>query len=181
MNITVYCGSSAGNDEIYSESARKLGKWIGESGNSLVYGAGNLGLMEIVADAVLEGGGEVTGVIPDVPMIRERVHKGITRVIRTETMAERKSEMIRLGDAFIALPGGTGTFDEITEILSLNCLEVIDAPAVFFNTAGYYEPFRMMLEKAAGSGFIGKKVFDMVLFSDDIDEIAEFLKKRWNA
>ena len=175
MNIAVYCGSSSGNDEKYIESAKRLGTWIGKSGNTLVYGGANKGLMGALADSVLENGGKVIGVLPNVPRILERKHMGLTECINTDTMAERKAKMIELADAFVALPGGIGTLDEITDVLSLSSLDVVDGPIVLFNTDEYYEPFRMVIRKILESGFGRPEYFEKVLFSDDMDEITKFL------
>ncbi len=178
MNIAVYCGSSAGNNEKYIEAAKQLGKWIGESGNTLIYGGANKGLMGAVADSVLDNGGKVIGVLPDVPLIQARKHTGLTECINTSSMAERKSKMIELADAFIALPGGIGTLDEITEVLSLSSLDVVSGPIILFNTEGYYEPLRTVIRNIVESGFGRSEYFDGVLFSDDIEEIAVFLNSR---
>ena len=178
MNIAVYCGSSAGNNEKYIEAAKQLGKWIGESGNTLVYGGANKGLMGAVADSALDNGGKVIGVLPDVPLIQARKHTGLTECINTSSMAERKSKMIELADAFIALPGGIGTLDVITEVLSLSSLDVVSDSIILFNTEGYYEPFRTVIRNIVESGFGRKEYFDGVLFSDDIEEIAGFLNGR---
>lgn len=178
MNIAVYCGSSSGNDEKFIESAKKLGRWIGESGNTLVYGGASKGLMGAVADETLEAGGKVIGVLPDVPRILARRHTGLTQCINTGSMAERKAKMIELADAFVALPGGIGTLDEITDVLSLASLDVIDGPIVLFNTDGYYEPFRQILDNIIGNGFGLKEYFERALFSDNMDEIATFLEDR---
>lgn len=177
MNIAVYCGSSSGNDEKYTESAKELGKWIGESGNTLVYGGANKGLMGAVADSVLENGGKVIGVIPDVPRIQERKHTGLTECINTGSMAERKAKMIELADAFIALPGGIGTLDEITDVLSLSSLDVVTGPIVLFNKDGYYEPFRVLIRKVIENGFGRHEYFKSMLISEDMDEIVDFLSK----
>ncbi len=177
MNIAVYCGSSAGNDEKYVASAKKLGEWIGKSGNTLVYGGANKGLMGAIADAVLENGGKVIGVLPDVPLILARRHTGLTQCIETSSMAERKSKMIELSDAFVALPGGIGTLDEITEVLSLVSLDVVKGPVIFFNTDEYYEPVRMVIRHIIENGFGRQEYFKDVLFSEDMDEIAGFLNK----
>ena len=109
MNITVYCGASGGNDPGYTEAARTLGRWIGHNGHRLVYGGGKVGMMGAVADAVLESGGKVTGVIPRFMMEKDLGHRGIDEMIVVETMGERKLKMIELGDCFLALPGGSGT------------------------------------------------------------------------
>lgn len=175
MNIAVYCGSSSGNDEKFIESAKQLGSWIGKSGNTLIYGGANKGLMGAIADSVLENGGQVTGVLPNVPQILARRHTGLTECIQTSSMAERKSKMIELADAFVALPGGIGTLDEISEVLSLASLDVISGPIVLYSVDGYYEPFRLVIRNIIESGFGREEYFKNMLFSDDLDEIGRFL------
>ena len=177
MNIAVYCGSTAGNDEKYIEAAKTLGAWIGQNGNTLVYGGASKGLMGAVADSVLESGGKVIGVLPDVPRIIERKHQGLTECISTGSMAERKAKMIELADAFIALPGGIGTLDEVTDVLSLLSLDVVKGPIVLFNTKEYYEPFRAVVGKILESGFGRPEYFEKMSISDDMEEIATFLNK----
>lgn len=177
MNIAVYCGAYTGNDDAFRETAWETGTWIGTHGHTLIYGAGKTGMMKIVADAVKASGGKVIGVIPNVATIRENVHSGIDQVIETATLPERKTKMIELSDAFIALPGGTGTFDEITEILSLNCLGVIEAPAVFMSVKGYYEPVKAMLDNALSNGFSKETIFDRLIFTDRVDEAGMFIEQ----
>ena len=180
MNIVVYCGSSNGNNSKYIESAKILGKWIGESSNTLVYGGASRGLMGAISDAVLEAGGEVIGVLPDVPLIQSRRHQGLTKYIDTPTMAERKAKMIELADAFVALPGGIGTLDELTEVMSLASLEITKCPIVLFDTDGYYKPFKAVVDNIIDSGFGRGEYFANVLFSEDIKEIGEFITERCN-
>lgn len=144
---------------------------MGANGHTLVYGGSNTGLMGGVADGVLEAGGKVIGVVPDVPLIKSRTHTGITECIFTDTMAERKSKMIELAEGFIALPGGIGTFDELTEIISLGSLGIINGPIACFNVNGYYEPFKQVLKGVVMNGFGKPEFFDGILYSDDFDEI----------
>ena len=177
MNIAVYCGSSSGNDARFEESARVLGKWIGENGHTLVYGGAGKGLMGVISRQVLESGGKVIGVLPDVPMIQARRQEGLTEYIETKTMAERKAKMIELADAFVALPGGIGTLDEITEVMSLSSLYITLAPIVLFDTGGYYRPLREVIRNIIESGFGRTEFFEKVLFSEDMDEISEFITK----
>lgn len=176
MNIAVYCGSGFGGSDEFEKSAKLLGEWIGKSGHTLIYGGANKGLMGAVADATLNAGGKVTGVLPNVPLILSRRHKNLTEYVLTETMAERKTEMINRSNAFVALPGGVGTLDEITEILSLQSLNIINAPIVFYNTNGYYEPMKRVIENIVANDFGKTDYFSKVLFSDDINEIAKFIE-----
>ena len=175
MNIAVYCGAASGSRQIYADKTIELGTWMGENGHRLVYGGGNTGLMGTIADSVLQAGGEAIGVLPQVPLIQSRRHPGLTEYVDTATMHARKSVMIERADAFIALPGGTGTLDEITEVLSLASLDLVDGPIVFLDIEGYYEPVKAMLDRILGNGFGRGEFFDRVLFSDDVGEIAAFL------
>jgi uncharacterized protein (TIGR00730 family) len=177
MNIVVYCGSSSGIGTKYLEAASTLGKWIGESGNTLVYGGASKGLMGAVSNATLEAGGKVIGVLPDVPLIQSRRHQGLTEYIDTPSMAERKARMIELADAFVALPGGIGTLDELTDVMSLSSLDITTCPIVLYDTDGYYQPFKAVLRNIIENGFGREEYFSRMLFSDDIEEIAEFVQK----
>ena len=175
MNITVYCGSSCGNDPEFTGAAKKLGSWIGGNGHTLVYGGAAKGLMGVLADAVLKSGGRVTGVLPKIEQIQERKHAGLTDYIETSSMAERKTKMIELADAFVALPGGIGTLDEITEVMTLKSLGIIKAPIVLYDTDGYYQPLKGVLENIVNKEFGRKEYFSDVLISDDITEISGHL------
>lgn len=175
MNIVVYCGSSSGIGDKYLESARVLGKWIGESGNTLVYGGASKGLMGAVSDAVLEAGGKVIGVLPNVTSIQARRHQGLTEYIDTSSMAERKAKMIELADVFVALPGGIGTLDELTDVMSLSSLDISTCPIVLYDTDGYYQPFKAVITNIIQNGFGCDEYFSRLLFSDDIKEISEYI------
>lgn len=177
MNITVYCGSSTGNDKIFVEGATALGTWIGKNGHTLVYGGSNTGLMGAVADATLKAGGKVIGVVPNVSEIQGRKHTGVTQLIETESMSDRRNKMIELGDVFVALPGGLGTLDEITEIMSLSSLNLIKSPVIFFNTKGYYDQIKVVFCNILNAGFGKLEYFDAALFSDDFEEIEKFIKE----
>ena len=176
MKIAVYCGSTPGNDPFYVQTARELGEWMGTHGHELVYGGSNTGLMGAVADGVLSAGGRVTGVVPNVAEIQGRIHRGVTTLIETETMAQRKSKMIELADAFIALPGGIGTLDEMTEIISLRSLKILQGPVIFYNMKGYYEPMKAVLSNILPHGFGRTKYFSEILFAERLEEIAQLLE-----
>ena len=133
MNITVYLGANEGNDPALKKAVTELGTWIGESGNALVYGGSETGLMGTLAASVLEAGGDVTGVEPVFFIEEELQFDGLTELIVTQDMSERKAKMIELGDVFIAFPGGTGTLEEITEIMSKVSLGHLDAPCILYN------------------------------------------------
>ncbi|MCR5736327.1 MAG: TIGR00730 family Rossman fold protein [Eubacterium sp.] len=177
MNIAVYCGAAKGKDPVYEEAARTVGKWIAENGHTLIYGGGNVGLMGVVANTVLELGGKVIGVIPDILFIREQRHDGITEIIDTHSMSERRNKMIELSDAFIALPGGPGTLDEISEIIMFIRIRELNEPCVLYNTKEFYEPLRAMLLLMGQEGFMEKDDMNKILFSDDIDEVAAYITK----
>ena len=176
MKIAVYCGSVSGSEPEYMAVARALGDWIGRNGHELVYGGSKTGLMGAVADAVLAHGGKVTGVLPDVPLIHERRHPGLSECCLTKTMSERKDKMIALSDAYIALPGGFGTLDEISDVLCLNRLQLIRKPCVLVNTRSFYEPVRNLILNMIDSGFVGGDEMDMLRITDDVEEIEEFVE-----
>lgn len=175
MKIAVYCGSGFGRGEQWREAAKRLGAWIGEQGHTLVYGGGEAGLMGEVAQAAFSRGSRVIGVVPgNVEFIRSRPQPYCTEVQVMANMSARKQRMLELADAFVALPGGIGTLDEITEAITLTRIGVFRKPAVLVNTADYYAHFRQMLADMAKAGFI-EEALPYVLFSDDMTKIADFL------
>ena len=145
MNITVYLGASEGRDPALKTAVRELGAWIGESGNALVYGGSKSGLMGELAQSVIAAGGEATGVESREFIEREFQYDELTRLIVTDTMAERKATMIELGDAFVAFPGGTGTLEEIAEVMSEVALGHLDAPCILYNLGGFYDSLASQL------------------------------------
>ena len=140
MNITGYLGASEGRDPALKAAVRELGAWIGESGNALVYGGSKSGLMGELAQSVI-----VAGVAPREFIEREFQYDELTRLIVTDTMAERKATMIELGDAFVAFPGGTGTLEEIAEVMSEVALGHLDAPCILYNLGGFYDSLASQL------------------------------------
>ena len=175
MNITVYLGSSEGNDPTIIEAVRELGTWIGESGNRLVYGGSKIGLMGILAESVIAAGGEAIGVEPrffveKVPQLEE-----LTQLIVKENMSQRKAKMIELGDAFIALPGGTGTLEEITEIMSKVSLKHLDAPCIVYNHNGYYDSLKALLEQMKAQELSSDERQEGIFFPGSIEEIKTLL------
>ncbi len=178
MKIAVYCGSGFGKDPIYTEAAGELGRWIADNHHTLVYGGGDSGLMGTVAKAVFDLGSEVIGVIPgNVDFIKNRPQPYVTELIVSENMSERKGKMLELADAFIALPGGIGTLDEISEVITLTKIGVFDKKCILFNRNNFYEPFRVMLDDMEKAGFIDPGSMNHVLFSDDVEEIGKFIGK----
>lgn len=153
-SICVYCGSNAGNKPVYAERARALGTRIAAEGLQLVYGGGNVGLMGIVADAVLANGGQVIGVIPEQLVKLEVAHKGVTRLEVVANMHERKARMFDLADAFVALPGGFGTLDEMFEMLTWRQLGLGKKPCAFLDVDGFYAPLMGMIDRMVEERFL---------------------------
>ena len=176
MNITVYLGANEGNDPSIAEAARELGTWIGESGNALVYGGSKVGLMGMLAESALDAGAEVTGVEPQFFIDQAVQLDTITRLIVTDTMAERKAKMIELGDAFIAFPGGTGTLEEISEIMSKVSLKQLAAPCILYNLNGYYDHLKALLAHMTDMGLSTPERQEGIYFADNLDEIRTILK-----
>lgn len=153
-SVAVFCGSSAGFDERYAAGARELGAVLAERGVRLVYGGGHVGLMGIVADAVLAGGGEVLGVIPEALEAKELAHRSLTELVVVRSMHERKALMADRADGFVALPGGFGTFDELFEILTWSQLGYHAKPVALFDVGGFFAPLVSMVQAAVDAGFI---------------------------
>ena len=175
MNITVYLGANEGNDPSIAESARELGAWIGKSGNNLVYGGSKVGLMGILAESALDAGAQVTGVEPQFFIDQAVQLDTITRLIVTDTMAERKAKMIELGDAFIAFPGGTGTLEEISEIMSKVSLKQLAAPCILYNLNGYYDHLKALLAHMIDMGLSTPERQEGIYFAETLDEIRVIL------
>lgn len=169
--IAVFCGSSFGDDPVFAEAARTVGRTLAEQGIHVVYGGGHVGLMGTVADAALEAGGRVTGVIPRALHERERMQEGLTELRVVETMHERKAAMAELADGFIALPGGPGTLEEITEQWTWAQLGIHEKPCGFLDVAGYFEPLRAFVAQMRDHGFTHPRYTDMLLFSDSVDAL----------
>lgn len=177
MNITVYLGANAGSDPALRLAVRELGGWIGESGHALVYGGSKSGLMGELAESALLAGAEVTGVEPRFFIDAGFEYDAITRLIVTRDMSERKAKMIELGDAFIAFPGGTGTLEEIAEVMSKVSLGHLDAPCILYNLNGYYDPLRAQLERMIDLDLSSEERQRGIYFARDLDEIKGILSK----
>ncbi len=176
MTITVYLGSTEGRDPAFKTAVRELGAWIGASGHALVYGGSRCGLMGELAASVLRAGGEVTGVDPQFFIDAGFEYDAITRLIVTRDMSERKAKMIELGDAFIAFPGGTGTLEEISEVISKVALRHLDAPCILYNLGGYYNDLRALLDHMVEMELCTEEKLRGVYFADDLAQIREILK-----
>jgi uncharacterized protein (TIGR00730 family) len=153
-SVCVFCGSAPGARPSYSAAAEELGRELAKRGITLVYGGGRLGLMGIVADAVLNAGGRVIGVIPRMLIERELAHPGLTRQHVVSTMHERKTLMAEMSDGFVGLPGGMGTFDELVEIVTWAQLGLHAKPVVLANIENYFDPLYAMLDYAVREGFV---------------------------
>ena len=177
MNITVYLGANEGNDPALKQAVQELGRWIGESGNALVYGGSRCGLMGEIAESTLNAGGKVTGVEPEFFVQGELQHEGLTELIVTKDMTERKTKMIALGDAFIAFPGGTGTLEEIAEVMSKVSLGHLDAPCILYDLDGYYAGLKALLAHMVEMGLSSPERQSGIYFVKNLDEIKSILKR----
>ena len=176
MNITVYLGASPGSDPALKRAVRALGDWIGRAGHALVYGGSKSGLMGALAESVLAAGGEVTGVEPQFFVDAGFVYDAITRLIVTPDMTARKATMIELGDAFIAFPGGTGTLEEIAEVMSKVSLGHLNAPCVLYNLNGYYDGLKALLAHMIEMGLSSPERQRGIVFAETLDEIRAALE-----
>ncbi len=176
MKIAVFCGSSRGNDERFAESAGEFGRYMASQGMDLVFGGGKVGLMGVVADAVLAGGREVYGVIPESLRDRELAHQGLTRLDVVASMHERKALMADMADAFVALPGGPGTMDEIFEAWTWGQLGYHNKPCAFYNVTGYYDELLAFISKMSGAGFLKPEYADMVIVEQLPEALISALK-----
>ena len=176
MNITVYLGANAGNDPALRDAVRALGRWIGESGNALVYGGSKNGLMGALAESVLAAGGRATGVEPQVFVDQGFLYDELTELIVTRDFPERKAKMLELGDAFIAFPGGTGTLEEIAEVMSKVSLKHLEAPCILYDLDGYYTGLRMLLDHMIELGLSSKERQKGICFAKDLPEIQKILQ-----
>jgi uncharacterized protein (TIGR00730 family) len=165
--ICVFCGSNTGADPVYAEAARSLGALFAREGVSLVYGGGSVGLMGELADAVLSAGGEVIGVIPHALWAREVGHRGLTDIRIVETMHERKAMMADLADAFIALPGGLGTLEEIFEIWTWAQLGLHQKPVGFLDVNGFFSPLMTFLDRAMRERFLREEHRGIAMIESD--------------
>lgn len=175
MNICVFCGSSSGKNPIYAHAAKELGYLIAKSNHTLIYGGGNIGLMGIVADAVLEASGKVIGIIPKFLMDREVGHTGLTSLEIVSSMHERKKRMADLSDAFIAIPGGWGTLEEIAEILTWKQLGLVAQPVAVLNINRFFDPLLTQMRFMVDEGFLREENFSSIKSSESPAEILSAL------
>lgn len=177
MLIGVFCGSRTGNDPIYAAKASELGRFMASHDHSLIYGGEDCGLMRVLADTMAEGGGHIIGVIPNLTFAKESRYQKLSECLEVDTMADRKAVMISKADAFIALPGGPGTMDEYSEVLSLNKIHEIDKPVVLYDIAGFYKPVGAYFDGMVRAEFIHPEDISRLLISDDLSTIEAFLEK----
>jgi hypothetical protein len=169
--LCVFCGSQVGNDKLYTQAAERLGKLMAEKRVRLVYGGGGIGLMGVLARSVLQAGGQAVGVVPGFLRALEVQQQGLTELIVTETMHERKFLMYDMADAFAVLPGGIGTLEEITELVSWRHLGVHVKPIVLIDVANYWKPYVSLIEHAVAEGFAAEAVrrdFSLVERVEDV-------------
>jgi len=175
--LCIYCGSQTGEHPAYQEAAEQLGNLLVERDLELVFGAGSIGLMGVVADAVLAAGGKVIGVIPRFLSAREILHQTMTETRVVETMHERKALMEELADAFIALPGGLGTFEELFEILTWSQLGLHRKNIGLLNVRNYFDPLLQQIDHAIAEGFVKPKNRELFVVADDPAELLDLLEK----
>lgn len=172
-SIAIFCGSAIGTDSIFLDTAQKMGQTIAEQGKTLVYGGGRSGLMGVVADSALQAGGKVIGVIPNALVDRELAHPHLTELHVVKNMHERKTKMSELSDAFIALPGGAGTLEEIFEQWTWAQLGIHLKPCAFLNVAGFYDDLLKFIQLTTVKGFTHARFSESIIASDSIEQILQ--------
>lgn len=179
-NIVIYCGSHYGNNPEYPSFAGRLGEALGKGHFRMIYGGGSIGLMGIAADACMSAGGHVTGIIPEVFISREQAHRGITELIEVKDMAERKKRLMDAGDAFIILPGGIGTMEELMDTISH--YKIYNAPSdrppvIIMNLDGLYDPLKTLLQNLTAQGFMEEEDLTPIHFCTTLEEVMDLLSK----
>lgn len=174
--VAVYCGSRLGNNEVYEQAARELGSALAKNGLGLVYGGASIGLMGAVADGVVDGGAQAVGVIPTFMLKHEIAHEGLTRLHLTDTMHTRKTVMAEYADAFITLPGGLGTLEEIMEIATWRQLYQHEKPMIILNINGFYDSLIEHLKFTANQGFMKQEDLERLVVCNSIAEAIELLQ-----
>ena len=178
MNVAVYLGSSMGNDPTIQAMTQKVGEWLAKHHHTLVYGGAQNGLMGVVADSVLANGGHVIGVIPQFLERKEQAHANLDELHIVDTMAQRKTMMIELADAFIAMPGGPGTLEEVSEIISKIRLDQLVGPCILFDLDHYYDPLKAQIDKMIEYGYVDASIYDSVFFVSTMDALAHILDQK---
>jgi len=171
LRICIFCGSSMGYNDVYRKAAREVARFFIDNNIGLVYGGANVGLMKILADEMLAENKEVIGIMPTKLIRHEVAHNGLTQMIHVESMAGRKEKMVELSDGFIALPGGFGTIDELSEILTFNQLRIMDKPLGILNINRYFDKLLQFFDHAVKEGFIRKEHRENLIISNNIHEL----------
>ncbi|QDT95676.1 LOG family protein [Gimesia aquarii] len=176
-SICVFCGSKSGNDQLYQQAAIELGRSMAQRNITLVYGGGSIGLMGVIADAVLESGGKVIGVIPRQLATKELLHPGVEEMLVVEDMHTRKAKMSECSDAFIAMPGGFGTLEELFEVVSWVQLGIYSKPMGILNIAGFYDPLLTMVEHCIETEFIKPKYRELIIANETAETLIDHLER----
>jgi len=176
MKIAVFCGSSAGNNIDYVNATKKFGKFLAQNNIDVVYGGGNVGLMGVIADAVMENGGKVYGVIPEKLQEKELAHTGITELHIVSNMHERKAMMADMADAFVVLPGGAGTLEEIFEVWTWAQLGFHNKACAFLNVNGFYNKLFEMIDTMCDAKFLKQEYADMLIKTENQEELLQAIK-----
>lgn len=177
MNITVYLAANRGNDASIENAVKGLATWIGNNGHNLIYGGSKVGLMGVLASTALEAGAKVIGVEPQFFIEACVQAEDLTQLIVTPDMLQRKAKMIELGDAFVALPGGSGTLEELSEIMSMVSLGHTQAPCIIYNINGYYDLLQQFLQQMIDAGFSTPERQRGISFVTSLDELAAVLEE----
>lgn len=175
--ICVFCGSSMGNNPLFQKAAKTVADFFVKHDIRLVYGGAKVGLMKILADTLLENNKEVIGIMPGLLVDKEVAHEGLTQLIKVDSMSERKLKMVEMSDGFIALAGGFGTFDELSEVMIYNQLRVMDKPVGILNTAGYFDKMLEFFDHSVREGFVRAEHRDNLLVSDNITDLFHLMQK----
>lgn len=176
-SIGVFCGANSGTNELYKKAAVKLGQLMAKQSVTLVYGGGNVGLMGAIADAVLGKGGKTVGIIPQSLVDKEVAHRGLTELHVVQTMHERKAMIAARSDAFIAMPGGFGTFDEVCEIITWNQLGIIKKPVAFYNVNGFFDKLLEMVDHCVAEGFIKADQRENLIVESDAELLLQKIRE----
>lgn len=174
-SVCVYCGSSSRGPDSHREAAQALGRAMANAGMRLVFGGGRVGIMGAISDAVMEAGGEAIGIIPTFLQAREVGHTGLTRLEVVETMHERKARMAELSDAFLVLPGGLGTLEELFEVMTWRQLALHDKPILIVDVDGYWAGLRAVLDDVIATGYAPAQASRLITFVDSVDAAMEIL------
>jgi uncharacterized protein (TIGR00730 family) len=175
-SVCVYCGSSTGHNQTWARSAAAFGRILAENDIRLVYGGGSIGLMGVLSEAVMAAGGTVVGIIPDFLDRREKANLNVSELVRVDNMHERKRAMFERSDAFVALPGGLGTLDELFEIVTWRQLELHDKPVVLANIEGYWTPLQTLIDTIIDHGFARPAHRSHFILVDTVDAILPALR-----